>query len=135
MADRDTIRKELKTITEDLRIKREMLAHMTHGRVALDLKRMKVDRELLNREAEVILAVCNAVNQDGKPLYGNETIRKAEVTARLAADTSATKGVSTSDRFRRRISKMKMEEALIEALIANHETMERIYLLELESAI
>lgn len=135
MPDRTETKKMLKEIIGNLIEKRELLAYTTNNRIKQDLKRVQVERNLVNREAEVSLRVCEAKDDNGKLMYPNESMRKAEITALLASDQTFEKGLKTMDARKRRINNLRLEEALLGAQIKQQETLEKLYLIDMENAL
>lgn len=135
MPDRTETRKMLKEIIGNLIEKRELLAYTTNNRIKQDLKRIQVERLLVDRDAEIGLRVCEARDDNGKLLYPNESMSKAEITALLASDQTFQKGLKAMDTRKRRINNLCLEEALLSAHIKRLETLEKLYLIDMENAL
>jgi len=132
MPDKETVRRELIPIISQLEKERNSLPKLTLNRNRSEIGRIKLSRKIALREAETVLTVCMATNENGKPMYGNESVRKAEVETRLAKDDEFCKWLRKDDSARNRIVRLRANESVNSATIKRLESMERIYLADYE---
>lgn len=132
MPDKQVIRSELLVIIDNLLDRREGLSDQIYLRVLADIRRMSLERRMLEREAEVALEVCNERDENGKLVYPNEATRKAQITDRLAKDDEFNKWIKGDEARKRYIARSRNAEGLLSAEIKKLEAMERLYFIDLE---
>ncbi|GAI40204.1 unnamed protein product [marine sediment metagenome] len=131
--DKTRIEKELLLTVELLMKRRTALANLTYKRTRKEVRRTWLDIRLAQLEAPIIKEVCEAVNENGKPMFPNESLRKAEIETRLAKDPEIGPLTRKAGLYQKlSISDLRYDEAIISLEVKHYEAIERILFHALE---
>jgi len=132
---KETMRENLEQLAQELLEKRQLAATLENTRVKSDIKRVRAERSLVEKEAEHLLRVLNAKDEAGKLTYSNESSRKAELTCRMAADEQVIALIKLIDRAKLRSARLELDQQVVRAQAMKLATMEKLYLIEMEKRI
>lgn len=135
MADKEMTRKAMSDFIVALEKARTELATQTLKRQRIELKKIQLDREIVTFEANVMYNIATSTDEDGKPTFSNETLRKAQASLDLSAAKDYQDMLAKSDRIRKQIYRYKCEEEITYTEIKKLESLERLYFYDLESEV
>jgi hypothetical protein len=133
MADRDVLREGITSFIAELERLRNELAGQILKRLRTELKRTMVDRAITTIETNRTLEIVTAKDTNDKPMYPNETHRKAQLQAVLDADNDYQKMLRLRDRLTKAIYRLRCEEYVTDAQVKKFESLERLYFIDLEN--
>jgi len=131
--DKTKVKEELLLVIEQLQIKRIALTNLTNKRVRKEVRRSWMDVRLVQLEAPIIKEVCEAVNENGKPLFSNEVLRKAEIETRLAKHDEIGSLTRKAGLYQKlTLADLRYDEAMIALEVKKLEAIERLLFIALE---
>jgi len=131
--DKTKVKKELLLVIEQLTVKRTALADLTNKRVRKEVRRHWMDIRLAQLEAPITIEVCSSVNENGKPMYGNEALRQAAIQTCLAKNPEISTLTRRAGLYQKLgLSDLRYDEAMITLEVKKLEAIERLLFVALE---
>jgi hypothetical protein len=133
MPDRTEMRKAVTSFIVELEKLRDESAGLTLKRLRTELKRVMVDRLIATIEANRTIEVVTAKDANDKPMFSNETHRKAQIQCVLDGYDDYQKTLTIRDRLTKMIYRLRCEEEITDTQVKKFESLERLYFIDLEN--
>jgi hypothetical protein len=119
---------EAKQILPELERNRVEAADLQAKGIRNGVAKMQNDFMMLRIEADVQIKCCQAIDEHGKPLYGNETLRKAIINQNLSENEEYMKRFRRSLSLKRREARLKNLYYVTDAKVRTFDRMVEILL-------
>lgn len=117
----------------ELENRRFALAKLIFKKHDREMKKVTIDRLIAIQEANVTFSVATATNEDGKPKYTNETLRKSTIDTMLYSSKDYMDNLKKSDKLKRFVCRASAEIMVEDAMIKKFESLERLNFAEMEA--
>jgi len=128
-----TTRQKLMFFVVELEKLRDEFTTQILVRQRLELRRLEYQRQQANIEANITLNISMAVDNQGKPIYTNESIRKANILLKVKGNTEHLTLRKQCSHLDKRILRLRAEEDITNTQIKKCESLQRVYFIDLEN--